>query len=47
MEEFLLGVGLLGTAVGVAKDGAEDRKGNGVVEGRTKGDGRGLDRRKV
>lgn len=47
MEVLLFGIGLLGAAICVTKDGAEDGERNGVVEGRAKGNGRGLDRRKV
>ena len=47
VEVLLLGVGLLRTAVGVTENGAEDGKGDSVVEGRAEGDGRGLDGRKV
>ena len=43
----LLGVGLLCAAVGVTKNGAENGKGDSVVEGRAEGDGRGLDGREV
>lgn len=47
MEVLLLGVGLLGAAVGVTEDGAEDSEGDGVVEEGAQCDGRGLDGRKV
>jgi len=43
VEVLLLGVGLLRAAVGVTEDGAEDGERDGVVEGRAKSDGRGLD----
>jgi hypothetical protein len=33
--------------VGIAEDGTEDSKGDSVVEGRTEGNGRGLDGGKV
>jgi hypothetical protein len=42
LDELLLGVGGLGTVVGVAEDGAENSKGGSVVENRAEGDGRGL-----
>lgn len=47
VEVLLLGVGLLCAAVGVTKNGAENGKGDSVVEGRAEGDGRGLDGREV
>lgn len=47
MEVLLLGVGLLGAAVGVAEDGAENCQRDGVVESSAEGNGRGLDRREV
>lgn len=47
VEVLLLGVCLLCATVRVTKDGAEDSEGDGVVEGRAKGNGRGLDGRKV
>lgn len=47
VEVLLLGVGLLGAAVGIAEDGAEDSQGDSVVEGRAKSDGRGFDGREV
>jgi len=47
VEVLLLGVGLLCAAVCVTEDGAEDSEGDGVVEGRAEGDGRGLDGREV
>lgn len=47
MEVLLLGVCLLCAAVGVTEDRAEDGKGDGVVESRAEGDGRGLDGGKV
>jgi hypothetical protein len=43
VEVLLLGVGLLCAAVGVAEDGAENGQRDGVVEGRAKSNGRGLD----
>ena len=43
LEELLLRVGLLRLAVGLAKDGAEDGEGGGVVEDGAERDGRGLD----
>lgn len=47
MEVLLLGVGLLGAAVGITEDGAENCQGDGVVEGGAEGDGRRLDGGKV
>jgi hypothetical protein len=47
VEVLLLGVGLLCAAVGVTENGAEDGKGDSVVEGRAESDGRGLDGREV
>lgn len=47
MEVLLLGVGLLGAAVRITEDRAEDGERDGVVEGRAKGDSRGLDGREV
>jgi hypothetical protein len=47
LEELLLGVGGLGLAVGVAEDGAEDGKGDGVVVDGAEGDSRGLNGREV
>lgn len=47
MEVLLLGVRLLCAAVGVTENGAEDGKGDSVVEGRAKSNGRGLDGREV
>jgi hypothetical protein len=43
VEVLLLGVSLLRAAVGITEDGAEHSEGDGVVEGRAKSDGRGLD----
>lgn len=43
LDELLLGVGSLGTVVGVAEDGAEDCKRGGVVEDGAEGDGGELD----
>ena len=39
LEEFLLRVSSLGLTVGVAKDGAKDCEGDGVVKESAKGDG--------
>lgn len=47
LEELLLGVGGLGLAVGVAEDGAEDGKGDGVVVDGAEGDRGGLNGREV
>ena len=47
LEELLLGVGGLGLTVGVAKDGAEDGKGDGVVVDGAEGDSGGLNGREV
>jgi hypothetical protein len=47
VEVLLLGVSLLRAAVGVTEDGAEDGQRDGVVEGRAKSNGRGLDGREV
>lgn len=47
LEELLLGVGGLGLTVGVAEDGAENGKGDGVVVDRAEGDGGGLNGGKV
>jgi hypothetical protein len=47
LEELLLGVGGLGLTVGVAEDGAENSKGDGVVVDGAEGDSRGLNRREV
>ena len=47
LEELLLGVGGLGLAVGVAEDGAEDGKGDGVVVDGAEGDSGGLNGREV
>lgn len=47
VEVLLLGVCLLCAAVGIAKDGAKNGEGDGVVEGSAEGDGRGLDGREV
>ncbi len=47
VEVLLLGVSLLCATVGVTEDGAEDGKGDSVVEGRAESDGRGLDGREV
>ena len=43
LEELLAGVGLLGAAVGVAEDRAEDGERGGVVEDGAERDGRWLD----
>ena len=42
LDEFLGGVGALGTVVRVAENGAENGEGGGVVEERAEGDGRRL-----
>ena len=47
LEELLLGVGSLGLTVGVAEDGAEDGKGDGVVVDGAEGDSGGLNGREV
>lgn len=47
MEVLLLGVCLLGAAVGITEDGAEDCQRNGVVEGGAEGNGRRLNGREV
>ena len=47
LDELLLGVGELGALVGLAEDGAQDRKLDAVVEEGAQRDGRGLDGRKV
>ena len=39
LEEFFLGVGGLGLAVGLAEDGAQDGEGGGVVEDGAERDG--------
>jgi hypothetical protein len=47
VEVLLLGVSLLRAAVCVAEDGSKDGEGDGVVKGRAKSNGRGLDGREV
>lgn len=47
LEELLLGVGGLGLTVGVAEDGAENGKGDGVVVDGAEGDRGGLNGREV
>jgi hypothetical protein len=47
VEVLLLGVCLLRTAVGVTEDWAKNGERDGVVEGRAKSNGRGLDRGEV
>ena len=47
LEELLLGIGGLGTVVGVTEDGGENGERGGVVEYCAEGDRRGLDGWKV
>lgn len=46
-DKLLLGVGGLGSVVGLAKDGSEDDEVDAVVEEGAEGDGGGLDGREV